>query len=123
METDIKLQYNEAVEGFIEGSYPSSNYYIENSNLVAIPEAPNSSYSFDIDKKQWVDNRTLVSSGARWELVKTQRIKLLAESDWTQMPDVALSNKEAWAVYRQALRDITNQTDPFNITWPTAPGG
>jgi hypothetical protein len=37
------------------------------------------------------------------------------------MPDVNISTKESWAIYRQALRDITNQADPFNITWPTPP--
>lgn len=25
-------------------------------------------------------------------------------------------------MYIQALRDVTNQTDPYNIIWPTAPG-
>jgi hypothetical protein len=26
-----------------------------------------------------------------------------------------------WSAYRQALRDVTTQTDPFSITWPTKP--
>jgi len=30
----------------------------------------------------------------------------------------SLVDKTAWATYRQALRDITTQADPFNITWP-----
>jgi hypothetical protein len=29
--------------------------------------------------------------------------------------------KEVWAAYRQALRDVTLQPDPFNIVWPTPP--
>lgn len=53
---------------------------------------------------------------------KTKRNRLLYETDWTQLPDVTLSNKAAWATYRQALRDITTQTDyPTQINWPTAP--
>ena len=28
---------------------------------------------------------------------------------------------DAWKTYRQALRDITKQSDPDNITWPTKP--
>jgi hypothetical protein len=42
---------------------------------------------------------------------------------WTQLPDAALTNTETanWASYRQALRNITTQSDPFNIIWPTAP--
>ena len=53
---------------------------------------------------------------------KTKRNRLLYETDWTQMPDVTLANKAAWATYRQALRDITEQSGyPTNIIWPTPP--
>ena len=56
-----------------------------------------------------------------WDIIRRTRNKLLEESDWTQLPDVPLATKEAWASYRQALRDITNRPDPFNVTWPTPP--
>ena len=50
------------------------------------------------------------------------RNQLLAESDWTQLPDVPPSVKEAWASYRQALRDITQQPGfPAEVVWPTRP--
>lgn len=50
------------------------------------------------------------------------RNQFLTSSDWTQLPDVTIANKPAWAVYRQALRDITAQSGfPFNINWPTRP--
>lgn len=37
------------------------------------------------------------------------RVKKLAESDWTQLPDAPLSDekKEEWKIYRQQLRDIS----------------
>ena len=38
---------------------------------------------------------------------------LLAQSDWTQLPD-ATCDREAWATYRQALRD-------FPATWTPGP--
>jgi hypothetical protein len=54
--------------------------------------------------------------------VKARRDYLLAMSDWTQLPDVPQATKDLWAVYRQALRDITAQAGfPQNVTWPTAP--
>ena len=54
--------------------------------------------------------------------VKAHRNRLLYDSDWTQLPDVALANKEAWATYRQALRDITEQLGyPTEINWPVQP--
>lgn len=56
-----------------------------------------------------------------WPLVRSRRAALLAESDWTQLPDVPLATKTAWAEYRQALRDVTQQPDPRNIIWPTPP--
>jgi hypothetical protein len=55
-----------------------------------------------------------------WTVVRAERNKLLADCDWTQLPDAA-ADAAAWAVYRQALRDITDQSDPFNIQWPTTP--
>lgn len=60
----------------------------------------------------------------QWKLIRAQRAQKLQESDWTQLADVPLSDDDraAWATYRQALRDITNQDDPFAITWPIAPG-
>jgi hypothetical protein len=56
--------------------------------------------------------------------VRFKRDELLAECDWTQMPDSPLGSttKSSWATYRTGLRDITEQAGfPTNITWPTAP--
>jgi len=50
------------------------------------------------------------------------RNRLLASSDWTQLPDVPQTLKDKWATYRQALRDITAQSGfPRSIIWPTQP--
>jgi hypothetical protein len=54
-----------------------------------------------------------------WDMVRNKRNFLLIRSDWTQLPDAPV-DAAAWVTYRQALRDITTQTDPFNIVWPTA---
>lgn len=53
--------------------------------------------------------------------VRAERDRRLVDSDWTQLPDVPLPNKAAWAEYRQALRDITTQPDQANVTWPAPP--
>lgn len=51
--------------------------------------------------------------------VRAERKRLLQESDWTQLPDAPV-DQARWAVYRQALRDITAQPGfPNNVTWPT----
>jgi len=56
-----------------------------------------------------------------WSSFRNERVKLLTASDWTQIPDAPV-DKEAWAIYRQALRDLPqNTTDPKNPVWPEPP--
>jgi hypothetical protein len=54
--------------------------------------------------------------------IRQQRIELLKASDWTQITDYDLgADREAWAAYRQALRDLADAPNPFDITWPQPP--
>lgn len=57
----------------------------------------------------------------QWEEVRIIRNELLKESDWTQLSDVSQTIKDVWTTYRQELRDVTNQENPFNIEWPIKP--
>ena len=61
----------------------------------------------------------------KWADIRLERNKLLTESDW-----VVVKAKEThanasipsdWVDYRTELRDITKQSDPDDITWPTKP--
>ena len=55
------------------------------------------------------------------ELWRKERNARLAESDWTQVADAPV-DKTAWAAYRQALRDITEQDGfPNSVDWPVEP--
>jgi hypothetical protein len=54
----------------------------------------------------------------QWQVIRSQRNQMLKDSDWTQVADSPV-DKAKWAAYRQALRDITTQDDPFKIIWPT----
>ena len=47
------------------------------------------------------------------ERMRLHRDRLLAESDWTQLPDAPV-DRQAWATYRQALRDLP-------ATWTAGP--
>ena len=60
------------------------------------------------------------STESQWALIRRDRNALLLSCDWTQLPDAPV-DAAAWAIYRQALRDITPQSDPFNISWPEEP--
>jgi hypothetical protein len=53
--------------------------------------------------------------------IRSQRTEKLKDSDWTQVADAPV-DKAAWATYRQALRDVTQQSGfPWTIDWPTQP--
>lgn len=63
-----------------------------------------------------------------FEEARSIRDDLLFESDWTQLPDAPLTaeEQESWRIYRQELRDITEQVDSdglLNPVWPTDPTG
>lgn len=45
---------------------------------------------------------------------------LLTLSDWTQLED-SPADKEAWAIYRQALRDLNHHPDWPNVELPNKP--
>jgi hypothetical protein len=53
--------------------------------------------------------------------VRSLRDQKLVACDWTQIADAPV-DQTAWAVYRQALRDIPAQAEfPYSVTWPTSP--
>jgi len=59
--------------------------------------------------------------------LRFERDKRIAASDWVELPSVVALHDStwvsAWAVYRQALRDLPNQPnlDLDNIVYPTPP--
>ena len=71
----------------------------------------------------WDADAIAAATEAQWKLVRDERNKRLFECDWTQLPDAPLTDeqKAAWQAYRQALRDVTQQADPFEIVWPVKP--
>jgi len=59
-----------------------------------------------------------------WIILRNQRDALLMMSDRRMLWDSPLTDakKQEWAVYRQALRDLPqNTTNPLEPTWPTPP--
>jgi hypothetical protein len=80
-----------------------------------------------------MQNKELVLSGSNlvlqdrvviitWEQIRSKRNNLLSLSDYTQMADWP-GDKEAWATYRQALRDLTQTyTNAADVVWPSKPG-
>jgi len=44
----------------------------------------------------------------KWEQIRLWRNSQLNQTDWTQLPDSPV-DKDEWAEYRQALRDLPQQ--------------
>ena len=68
-----------------------------------------------------------------YRLLREERNRLIAETDWTQLKDIDLDiiRERNWKNYRQALRDLPSKSNPklnsigeldmTSITWPTKP--
>lgn len=89
-------------------------------------KSPNNWMAWDNNINSWIDPRTAEEkANYEWQQIRIKRNDLLEKSDWTD----TLSAKarlgdelySAWQNYRQALRDVTNQLDPFTVTWPVPP--
>lgn len=52
-----------------------------------------------------------------------EAVRLLNESDWTQLPDIGLTtdNVIEWRTYRNTLRGIAKSPTAGALTWPTEP--
>ena len=63
------------------------------------------------------------SLNSGWSNVRWIRDDKLLRSDWTQIPNSPISEekRKEWFDYRQELRDVTKQPNPFNIIWPIQP--
>ncbi len=69
------------------------------------------------DPKDWgvtyaqvAGEKTLLQSREPMRLLRVERDRLLAETDWMGNSDVAMSS--AWKTYRQELRDLPANSDP-----------
>ena len=96
-----------------------ASHRVANGQIVPLPERPSQHHQFNYQTGEWMDTRDTAFYEAE---ARAKRLQLLSASDWTQLPDVPMTTKEAWATYRQALRDITEQAGfPLNIVWPAPP--
>ena len=75
------------------------------------------------------DKKTELVNAEPMRLLRVERDRLLAETDWMGNSDVTMSS--AWKTYRQALRDLPASSDPkldsnggldmTSVTFPTKP--
>lgn len=100
------------LEDAIQALYPEDQVQLENSML-------------SLEGSEHI--KALISPPSTEQiqsLAIAKRNGLLYSCDWTQISDNQLTTEQrnAWAVYRQQLRDITTQPGwPADVTWPTQP--
>lgn len=97
---------------------------------ITLPVAPPLTWDTDMaTRNPDTSEITLVSDPTKvqaktaqaWTNLRAERNALLQASDYTQLTDAhtSLEKKQAWADYRQALRDLPDEvTDPTQVDWP-----
>ena len=123
------VQLGDYVSNNIEGITYNIKYYASKRDAEEILDNEGNSH----DPKQYVsshfvgqdDTKDARILAEKWANVRRQRDRLIAATDWRVI--VASESDEGsdlptkWKTYRTNLRDITEQADPDNITWPTEP--
>jgi hypothetical protein len=90
---------------------------LSTGEIVQIPYTPEEQAEYDTKKAIWDAS----ANDRKASEVRVERNAKLVQTDWTQISDATV-DKQAWATYRQALRDITTQSGfPLTVTWPDAP--
>lgn len=80
----------------------------------------------ELTKKELAQHKADQKAGeaAQADQLRAERDARLAATDWTQLVDSPLDDKQAdaWGDYRQALRDLPADTkDPAEPDWPEPP--
>lgn len=109
------------VDPILEGPQPDLTRF--QSSVRQGPTEINGQWFWTYTAVDWSPEAIAAATEAQWNAVRDDRNKRLLDSDWTQLVDAPLTEeqKSAWQTYRQALRDVTQQSDPFNIVWPVKP--
>jgi hypothetical protein len=125
---DVQARLNQLGDYQADEVY-NIKYYASKRDAEEIKDKDGNSH----DPKQYVQSHFVGQDNTKdarilaekWARVRAERDRKIAATDWRVI--VASESDEGsdlptkWKTYRTALRDITDQSDPDNITWPSAP--
>ncbi len=89
--------------------------------------------TFGVTWNQVIIKYNELVSAEPFKLLREERNKLIAATDWTQLKDIDLDTirERNWKNYRQALRDLPAKSNPkldsfgdldmSSVNWPTKP--
>ena len=96
------------------------NHDARTQKLVPVDPYIEDGWVYTIDVEDKTEEELAIDAESQWAKIRALRNTKLQQSDWVVTK--ALETGEAipteWLERRQALRDITTQEDPFDITWP-----
>ena len=100
-------------------------FRLSGSRIELAPEVvPFAGAVWDFNAQSWTDPIGAdVRREAQWVNVRLERNHRLASTDWlvARAHESGTTLAPEWVAYRQALRDVTQQADPFAIAWPKPP--
>ena len=100
---DITVSFNES--GHIVSDIEGTHYHLKWDGSAIVKDD---------------DALTAYQIAEKWESVRNERNRKLAETDYLALADNTLT--DPYKAYRNELRQIPqSQSDPFNITWPSKP--
>jgi hypothetical protein len=116
------IVYNDAGKILRTGSCPDSDFDLQAGESEFVLEGQANDSTQEIVDGAVADIEGPIYESA--ESLRMQRDQKLTGTDWSQVADSALSDKDkqAYRDYRQALRNITNHANWPNLTdqdWPT----
>lgn len=106
-------------EGWIEFKGPQENEQVVGTNF---PEWVNKCVE-KFDEFDYIYKHPPPPTPEQWAFSNENQAKfLLAQSDWSVLPDVNLQNQAEWDAYRAALRAIVlNPPQEESTSWPIKP--
>ena len=111
-------------EGFLrlycDRVFSAYSSYVQDGAVIDKGDAPGPMWRFDYGQKSWVQDEVLA-----WSIVRKTRNLKLQSSDWTEktfaIGRLGMAQFHAWQQYRQALRDVPLQGNPYEVVWPQVP--
>ena len=128
VERDKVLDLLDEISNQLPGELKQAKTIVESRNEVitnAKREAENILKQAEQRAKQMISREEVVKQADHTQAaaeVRAERDRLISACDWTVLDD-AKTDKQAWATYRQALRDVPEQPGfPYDVSWPAMPG-
>ena len=112
------------IKHHIEGSLSDwvDTHWVKNDAIVERPPSPSGDWEWHPESEEWI-----IDVEKLWTRVRANRDILLAQCDWTQMPDVTLDSdiRRAWTIYREDLRNVPQNNQSATcyeeVIWPVRP--